>query len=362
MKTLTTLKTLTLFVALSASFTAEASGAGKLGPVIAVNVSSRSTGADALLANCPAVAKWMIQADIFPPNIDGFASRCPQSVIVLQPTFDTLMPRTLDEDPVQSAEIVWATMTFFQTLLTTPAERLWLEGPTANFLPDWENTAAPAWLSVFWKTLVRRVQATGASLLVGLDGVKPGVALTGLIDTLEAQNIHYGFARSAFTPTLCIGETNEALAFEALLPSLPATRSLFLTRAGHDRPVSVEPADYTQWLTWFDVRLRNTPKVVGATLYDFGSGRDSAHDILDGALADLISIAVPLEPSALVQCDSDSEDEDPEPPDAGSSTVLPGSGTFRDADESGCNIVAGKAFPILGILALGLLRKKLKII
>lgn len=331
-----------------------AGAVGKLGPAIAADAPSSQTGADALLETCPAIAKWRFRPNAMGHNLDGFASRCPQSAIVLQPAFEDLEARSVAEDPAQAAQLVWNEMSLFQTVLMARDGRLWLEGPDADKLPDWQAAGAPAWLEDFWQALADHARASGVGLLVGLDGVSPGHRLDALVEMLEAQGIRHGFAHSAVIADLCAGEGSTALDFEGLLSSLPASRPLFLTRAGHARPGDVSLSNYAAWLTWFDAVLRQQPdNVMGAALHDFGSASPSAHDALDGTLAEIVSADTPDLHVELRPCAGDPGEEDPEElPDAGAPSEIPGPGAFRDADESGCSAAAGLvSLPGLGAAA-----------
>lgn len=331
-----------LAVAMLSPLASRADVAGKLGPAIAAEAPSLATGAEALLGTCPAIAKWRFRPNAMGHNLDGFASRCPRSAIVLQPTFDDLEARTVAEAPAQAAQLVWNEMSLFQTLLTARDGRLWLEGPTADKLPGWQAAGGPAWLTAFWQALAEMVQASGAGLLVGLDGVSPGSALDALVEALEERGVRHGFAHAASIDDLCIGEQSAALCFADLLSSLPEGRPLFLTRAGHGRPGVLVLADYVSWLTWFDAALRQQPRVVGAALHDFGSAGETAHDALDETLAGIVSADTPPTRFDLKSCADNPDEGDPdERPDAGTSAEIAGSGAFREADESGCSAAAG---------------------
>lgn len=364
---------LCLPIALSLSFDAWAAADGKLGPLIAANATPLSTGAEQLLDTCPAIAKWRFRANTAGHNLDGFASRCPQSALVLQPTFESFGARRLDEDPAQAALQAWSEAATFQTLLSTRDDRLWLEGPDATSLPSWRETGAPSWLSTFWSALASMARESGVGLLVHLDGLTPEGDLDSLVTALESTGCRYGFTRSLSIDTLCVGATHPALDFESLLPRLPAERPVVLSHVEHAHLPATglndcASDDYVTWLTWFDARLRQTPRVLGAALHDFGSASASALDALDACVSAIVTAPVPPSDFALPDCADESgegsggESSDNESPDAPPNTgsSMGASGTFRDTEDSGCGVPGSSAplHPLFALAAiLGLCRR-----
>ena len=364
-----------LSLALFLSLDTWAATNGKLGPVISANATPLATGAEPLLDICPAIAKWRFRANAAGHNLDGFASHCPQSALILESTFENFGARQLNEDPAQAALQAWSEAATFQTQLTTRGDSLWLEGPNATALPSWQETGAPNWLTTFWSALASMARESGVGLLVNLDGLMPEGdldALDDLVTALEATGCRYGFARSLSIDTLCVGESHPALGFESILPRLPTGRPVFLSRVEHAPLPATElhdcaNDDYVTWLTWFDARLRQDPRVQGAALHDFGSASPSAHDALATCLSAIVTATVPPSAFALPDCADESGDgssegsgetsdhETPDdPPNTGSSMGTSGSGTFRDTEESGCG-VPGSPFPLASLIPLATL-------
>ena len=211
---------------------------------------------------------------------------------------------------------------------------------------------------------------SGVGLLVHLDGLTPEGDLDSLVTALESTGCRYGFTRSLSIDTLCVGATHPALDFESLLPRLPAERPVVLSHVEHAHLPATglndcASDDYVTWLTWFDARLRQTPRVLGAALHDFGSASASA---LDACVSAIVTAPVPPSDFALPDCADESgegsggESSDNESPDAPSNTgsSMGASGTFRDTEDSGCGVPGSSAplHPLFALAAiLGLCRR-----
>ncbi|HOJ55837.1 MAG TPA: hypothetical protein PLI64_14915 [Phycisphaerae bacterium] len=263
-------------------------------------IANYSPGARQIIEAHPPVIKILDLHNSMIEAMRAYKAGTPNGRVVLR--IYTQKRYTASDDPAASARDFWNTVLAPAVNGLSASDRAlidYLEGPNeCESTPCWGGTLADAqWFNDFWVELAQKIADGGFkpcafSIPVGnppgtpedmrarLDKIAPALrkckqlggawsyhSYTGLYTTDAATEYWYALRYRQFYEYFATAHPD--------LVNLP----IILTEGGVDTGGSPtgsgwqahgNAAQYKNWLTWFDARLREDPQVIGCTLFQIG--------------------------------------------------------------------------------------------
>lgn len=262
-------------------------------------IAQYTTGARQIVNAHPRVLKILDTHGSMLTAAREFKTGTPNGKVVLR--IYTTRGYSRQDDPAASAADFWNVVLAPRINALSPADRAlidYLEGPNeGDSTPTWGSLQDAQWFGDFWVALAPLIGNAGFkpcafSIAVGNP---PGDSnyVRQVLDRLapalrQCQQYGGGWSYHAYTPQYN-KDTNYQIwyalryrqyysYFATRYPDL-VNLPLVLTEGGYDTGGSptgsgwqahVTAAQYQDWLSWFDQRLRENPYVVGCTLFQLG--------------------------------------------------------------------------------------------
>lgn len=174
----------------------------------------------------------------------------------------------------------------------------YIAGPTneTERVPFWsKSTNNMYWLARFWDTLTKLNSYAGIKTCAGniLTGDLPlgsEMAKTlkaGLIPTLNSTGgvfCYHGYSDTGFSKDAA-GQEEQALEYRRFYRDLGVTTpKMIIGELGiaDGWKKAGTPAQYQDWLTWYDSEIKKDSQIIGSTIYQVGGG---GNDAIDGAVS-----------------------------------------------------------------------------